>query len=79
MFSFIETERTKIRIYLSEDIDIRGLCENKARIIHSKFTSKFIMKSETNKRKDVLTLENIRFQSKTIGQTRKSTGWMPGH
>ena len=67
MFSLIETERTKIRIYLSEDIDIRGLCENKARII------------ETNKRKDVLTLENIRFQSKTIGQTRKSTGWMPGH
>ena len=56
-----------MRIYLSEDIDIRGLCENKARII------------ETNKRKDVLTLENIRFQSKTIGQTRKSTGWMPGH
>lgn len=41
--------------------------------------SKFRKKSETNKRKDVLTLENIRFQSKTIGQTRKSTGWMPGH
>lgn len=41
--------------------------------------SKFRKKSETNKRKDVLTLENIKFQSKTIGQTRKSTGWMPGH
>mgnify|MGYP006990253763 CR=1 FL=1 len=27
----IETERTKMRIYLSEDIDIRGLCENKAK------------------------------------------------